>query len=281
MKVERREGTARGGLDTELSWKVWEAQGARATLLLTHGLGEHSGRYDPFAETLALQGTTVFSFDLRGHGRSPGPRGDVDAFPRFLEDLLAMEEKWIEEVPGDLPRFLMGHSMGGLITLRRLQVTRGPFHGAILSAPWLATATPGWVRALGRLLGLAIPGIPIPAGFGPGKLTRDPEMARAWKEDPLKHTRVTGRLYREAERVQREVLRAQNPADLPLLFLVPGEDRVVRSSVTLEFAEGIVGEDVQVEILEGRFHEPLNDLGREEVYSLVLDWLARHWNAAG
>ena len=84
-----REGMAPGAQGIELFWRVWEAPDPTASLLLVHGLGEHSGRYDTFAEILAGSGTSVFSFDLRGHGRSPGPRGDVDAFPRLLEDLLA------------------------------------------------------------------------------------------------------------------------------------------------------------------------------------------------
>lgn len=273
MAVKAREGVGRGALGVELSWRIWEAPDPKASLLIIHGLGEHSGRYGEFAGTLAGEGVSVFSFDLRGHGRSPGPRGDVDAFPRFLEDLLAMEGVWARETPTGIPRFLLGHSMGGLIGLRRLQVSRGPYAGAAFSAPWLATPLPRWLRGMGRLLGLAAPGIPIPAGLGPGRLTRDPQVARTWRDDPLIHTRITGRLFREAERAQEEALRSRVPEDLPLLFLVPSEDRIASSPATLGFARGIVGMDVRVEILEGRLHEPLNDLGREEVYSTVLDWL--------
>jgi len=269
-----REGKGLGAQDVELFWRVWDAPSPKASLILVHGLGEHSGRYDEFARVLAQGGTTVFAFDLRGHGLSPGPRGDADAFPRFLEDLLGMEEEMARETPVGLPRFLMGHSLGGLICIRRLQLFKGPYAGAVISAPWLATALPDWVRRMGRFLGLALPGVPIPAGLKPERLTRDPDMIRAWRQDPLIHTRITGRLFREVERVQAKALGAPLPRDLPLLFLVPGGDRVAQSSVTVGFARGIVGEGVRVEILEGREHEPLNDVGREEVYRMVLDWLA-------
>jgi len=127
---------------------------------------------------------------------------------------------------------------------------------------------------MGRFLGLALPGVPIPAGLNPERLTRDPDMIRAWRQDPLIHTRITGRFFREVERVQAKALASPLPRDLPLLFLVPGGDRVTQSSVTEGFARGIVGEEIRVEILEGREHEPLNDVGREEVYRIVLDWLA-------
>jgi len=269
-----REGKGLGAQGTELFWRVWDAPSPKASLLLIHGLGEHSGRYDEFAKALAQEGTTVFAFDLRGHGRSSGPRGDVDAFPRLLEDLLGMEEEMARETPAALPRFLMGHSLGGLICIRRLQLFKGPYAGAVISAPWLATALPNWIRRMGRFLGLALPGVPIPAGLNPERLTRDPDMIRAWRQDPLIHTRITGRFFREVERVQAKALASPLPRDLPLLFLVPGGDRVTQSSVTEGFARGIVGEEIRVEILEGREHEPLNDVGREEVYRIVLDWLA-------
>lgn len=274
MTISYREGEGLGAQGIRLAWRVWDAPSPKAVLLLVHGLGEHSGRYDSFARAVAHGGTSVFTFDLRGHGRSQGPRGDMDAFPRLLEDLLGMEEEMGRQLPGDLPSFLMGHSLGGLICVRRLQVFKGPYSGAVISAPWLATNQPDWLRGLARFLGVILPGFPLPAGLNPKRLTRDPEMIRAWREDPLIHTRITGRFFREVERVQLKALASSLPGDLPLLFLVPGGDRVVRSPVTEAFARGIVGEAIRVEILEGFMHEPLNDVGREEVYGLVLDWLA-------
>ncbi len=274
MSTGYRDGTGMGAQGVELFWRIWEAPNPKASLLLVHGLGEHSGRYKPFAETLAAGGTSVFAFDLRGHGNSPGPRGDVDAFPRLLEDLLGMEEEMGRQLPGPMPRFLMGHSLGGLISIRRLQVFKGPFTGAILSAPWLATAQPNWLRYVARFLGLALPTIPLPAGISPDRLTRDPDMILAWRQDPLVHTRISGRFFRAADREQSKALVSGWPQGTPGLFLVPGADRVVRSPVTVAFSRTIVGEEIQVEILEGREHEPLNDLGREEVYRMVLDWLA-------
>jgi alpha-beta hydrolase superfamily lysophospholipase len=258
---------------------MWPASEPRSAVLLVHGLGEHSGRYEAFARSLAETGTSVFSFDLRGHGRSPGPRGDVDAFPRLLEDLIGMESEMARLIPVGCPWFLMGHSLGGLICLRRLQVFKGPFHGAIISAPWLAAALPDWIRSIGRFLGVILPTVPIPAGVSPERLTRDPEMMKAWKEDPLIHTRITGRFFREAEREQRRARVSPLPEGFPTLFLVPTDDPVVQSPVTIAFAKGIVGKGAHVEILEGRRHEPLNDIGRDEVYRVVIDWLAAHAGA--
>ncbi len=274
-----REGAIPGAQGIQIFWRSWDAPKARGCLLLLHGLGEHSGRYDAFCRALAAAGLRVFAFDLRGHGRSQGSRGDVGAFPHFLQDLLAMEELLDREIPGRLPRFLFGHSMGGLLGLRRLQVFRSPYTGAIFSAPWLATAHPDWVQRVMAFLGLALPGIPLPSGIGPRKLTRDPGMVYSWQQDPLIHSRVTPRLFREVVRVQKEVLGFRGAVEIPLLFLIPGRDPVVRSEVTEDFARGVVGGAAQVEILPGRLHEPLNDLGREEVWALVTDWLEARMDA--
>ena len=274
-----REGVITGAQDAQLFWRSWDSPEARGSLLVVHGLGEHSGRYHAFSCKLAEWGITVFAFDLRGHGRSQGPRGDVGAFPHFLQDLLALEQLMDREIPAELPRFLLGHSLGGLASLRRLQVFQGPYAGAILSAPWLATALPGWVERAGSFLGLALPGMSLPSGIGPEKLTRDPEEAREFRKDPLNHTRITPRLFREVVRVQKEVLAFRGAVEVPLLFLIPGADPVVRSGVTEDFARGIVGGVAQVEILPGRLHEPLNDLDREEVRGRVMEWMEARMSA--
>jgi alpha-beta hydrolase superfamily lysophospholipase len=268
-----RDGVMAGAQGTELFWRWWESNEPRGCLLLVHGLGEHSGRYDEFSRGLAEVGIMVLAFDLRGHGRSQGSRGDVGAFPHFLQDLLVAEELLERLVPSGLPRFLMGHSLGGLICLRRLQVFPGPYAGSILSAPWLATVLPGWLEKLGVFLGLALPGVPFPSGIKPSKVTRDPEKAREWKMDPLSHTRITPRLFREVVRVQKEALGFRGEVECPLLFLVPGADPVARSSITEAFARELPGGEVQVEVLADALHEPLNDLGREEVAHRLVRWL--------
>ncbi len=270
-----REGFAEGARGTVLLWRAWHASAPRGAVLLLHGLGEHSGRYQHVAAALAREGFSSFAFDLRGHGRSQGPRGDLDFFPRLLEDLLVMERVMEGESGRERPWFLLGHSMGGLIALRRLQTAAGPYRGAILSAPWIATALPGPVCRLGAALGLIAPRLRIPSGLGAERLSRDPEMMAAWRADPLVHTQLTARLFREAYRAQGEARAAAHRLTLPLLFLVPGDDAVVRSADTVAFAKGIVGGELEVEILEGRRHEPFNDLGKEAVFSMVAAWLAK------
>src|SRR5579884_155204 len=106
----------------------------RAEVILTHGLGEHSGRYGHVAQALAEKGMRLWAYDLRAHGRSPGRRGDAPDYQLFLDDLACI----VEQVPsGPAPVFMMGHSLGGQITLNYLLRHQGNFRGAIIASPWL------------------------------------------------------------------------------------------------------------------------------------------------
>ncbi len=281
MILKTREGRAPGIDGTGLFWRLWTPPDPWASLFLIHGLGEHSGRYEELALWMGQGGVSLFGFDLRGHGRSRGARGDVSAFHLFLEDTLLMEGI-LDQVLGQeglAPerRWILGHSLGGLIVLRTIQTSSVLFNrydGGILSAPWLATPLPPWLRAIGRFLGRRLPGIPLPNGLGPHRLTRDPEKARERKDDPLVHARLTGRLFWEAECVQRECLnQGERLRDFPLLFMVPERDRVVSGDAVLEFVRGIGDDAHRIEILRDREHEPLNDLGRGEVFRLLLSWM--------
>jgi len=274
LRVREEWAAGAGGMD--LFWRLWAPESSWASLLLIHGLGEHSGRYQELVHRLGDEGVAVFSFDLRGHGKSGGPRGDVPGFGTYLEDVARMEAVRDRELPHCGKRFLLGHSLGGLMALRHLQARAGSYDGGIFSAPWLQAAQPSWLRAFGRGLGRVLPGLPLPNGVGPGRLTRDPEMAAIWREDPLVHTRITVRLFREAEAAQRDVLKGGGKYEgTPLLFLVPQNDAVVASPVTVDFARGFAEKDVRVEILEGRLHEAFNDLGRGEVFDLLSEWIGQ------
>lgn len=274
VMIPSRTGVVLGSGGTPLKWRFWQASSPRAAALLVHGLGEHSGRYDHVGAGLAEAGIHLLAFDLRGHGGSGGPRGDVEAFSLYLDDVKRMEEVLAEEAgAATLPSFLLGHSLGGLIALGRLRAPPFPYSGAVLSAPWLATALPAVVCRFGAWLGRGLPRVRVPLGLRPEALTRDPAMVRARRLDPDIQRSLTLRMFREAFQAQGEIMRWGGPHRLPLLFLVPQADGVVKSAATLALARGIVGGEVKVEILEQGRHEPFHDLDRQLVIGLVVRWI--------
>ncbi len=115
--MNHREGTFRGHGGLELYYQCWRPEGTPlAVLVLIHGFGEHSGRYMNVVNHLVPRGYAIWSFDHRGHGRSPGRRGFVRTWDEFREDIRLFLEM-VRQQEGGLPVFLMGHSMGGLMVL--------------------------------------------------------------------------------------------------------------------------------------------------------------------
>src|SRR5687768_920223 len=111
-----REGRLTASDGTSLFWRAWPPPEPRAAIAVVHGLAEHSGRYDHVGRHLAARGFAVYAIDYRGHGRSAGRRVHVDSFDDYVEDIGALVGLVKERHPV-LPRFLLGHSQGGLVTL--------------------------------------------------------------------------------------------------------------------------------------------------------------------
>ena len=122
----------------------------RGSILLVHGLGEHSGRYGHVAGRLAALGLEVCGYDLRGHGRSEGPRGSIPHSDALLEDLRHVFDELDRRgrAAGDeAPPLLLGHSLGGTIAAAgdRRRVGR-----AARAGPVVAGARPARQRDPGR-----------------------------------------------------------------------------------------------------------------------------------
>lgn len=257
-------------------WLPREGARVRGRVVVVHGLGEHGGRYGETAGALVRAGWGVVAHDQLGHGRSPGRRGVLRRFEDLVDDLGGVLERAGELVPGDGPTVLLGHSMGGLVALRGAQTRDLPIGGLVLSAPWL-----GEVRAMGRwqrrvtpILARLVPRLPVPAPLDPGVLTRDPQEAARRRADPLVHERVSAGLLVRVAEARADALAGPPPAGVPLLLLVPGDDRLLDQEPTVAWLRRHPSPERRLEELPGRRHEPLNDLGRDEVMGLLLDWLA-------
>lgn len=246
---------------------------APGTIVTVHGLGEHLAKYGEWTDAVVAAGWHAAALDLRGHGRTPGPRGDF-AFDDLVGDLARFVEVVAERSP-DLPIFVVAHSLGALVALS--YVIDDPHErvaGIVVSNPPLALADPPawWFRRLVHALHAVVPRMPMPRRSDPERATRDPERRRAIREDPLWHRRITPRAMVGIEAAMERVRERAAEVDLPLLALVSGEDALVDGSSTAAWAEGVGSGDVTVAQIAGAYHEVLNDLGREGTYERVLRW---------
>jgi lysophospholipase len=273
--LRRGQGTLDGVGRMRLAYRTWEKPGARAALLVVHGLGEHSARYADFGERLASWGISTYALDLRGHGLSDGRRGHVPSFDVFLQEV----DRFRREVEGladfRVPVFLLGHSMGGLIALRYMEEYAGRFRGAIISSPWLATAmhVPRWKIAAANALSWILPALPLRHGLRERFLSRDPDIVQAYRDDPLVHGSITPRMFVEVSAAMGLALQRSDRLRQPLLFLIAGDDRIVDAGRTTRFARSIQAPDVSVRVFPEQYHELINELDRADVYRQVRDWI--------
>ena len=282
MAVREHAAELRADDGVRLYHQSWSADEPRAVLLVSHGHGEHGGRYAELARHLAERGITVHALDHRGHGRSGGPRGHVARFGDYVRDL----ETWRRAVTAKLPPetlvFLLGHSLGGLIAIRHLQThPEAGFRGAVLSAPLLGIAVraPRWKTALAGVFSRVLPRLPMSNELDPSMLSTAPGYVDAYRADTLLHPTITPRLYTEMVRARDDAFRQPDSIRLPLLVLAPTGDRVVAPEAVARFASACPGE-VQVNRYEGFQHEALNDAERHRVIADVAEWLERKMGSA-
>ncbi len=238
-------------------------------ILLLHGLGEHSGRYEHVGEQLAGAGIAVVAFDHQGFGGSDGPRGDVPAWSAFHDDIEARLAV-LRQHAGTLPVALYGHSMGGLMALGYALTARPAPDLLVLSAPALADALPAWKHVLAGVLGRLVPGMTVANGVPGEILSRDPAVAAAWVDDSRNLHRSTTRLGREGFAEQTRVLAALNRLRIPTYVFHGADDRLVPISASAPL-DGRPG--VTRRVLPGLRHETHNEPEGPDVIADVIAWL--------
>ena len=251
--------------------------GTRAALLLVHGLGEHSSRYEHVAKHCSRHGFAVYAMDHYGHGKSDGHPGHVQKFSVYLDGVATLFEKIQREQPGR-PIFLVGHSMGGLIAATYLLDNQAEFAGCVLSGPALKTdaAPPGIVLAINRLLSALVPTVPV-IQLDASAVSRDPQVVEAYVHDPLVfHGKYSSRLVSEMTATMHDTLARANDIQLPVILMHGEEDALTSPSGSLEMFENAGSADKTIKIYPGLYHEIFNEPEQDQVLADMSDWLEAH-----
>lgn len=261
---------------TQLVYDVFEPDRAppRAAVLMLHGWSDHAARWAHVGQRLRAAGLAAYFLDIRGHGRSGGRRGHLSRFSQLLGDLQAFRRA-VRLSARVVPQVLLGHSFGGLVTLRYLETQPGdPVAAAVVSGPWLGLATPppAWKLLLGRVLADLWPTLAVPADIDADHLSRDPAVNAAYARDPAVHDVMTPGAWSEILWAQRAVVADGHRIECPVLFLLAGDDRVVDTHLARAFADSLKGE-VQVRWYPEMYHEILNDPQADRALGDVLVFL--------
>jgi len=251
-----------------------EAPNARGEVLITHGFGEHSGRYGALTDHLLNHSYSVTAYDHRGHGLSDGLPGHVESFAEYDGDLAKLVSSVGLRSQTKL-LFLIGHSMGGLLALRYVARISGTLTGAIISAPLIEVAVPVAAHKLmiARVGARMAPRMRLDNEINPSHLSRDPEVGRAYAADPLVNRKVSAKWFAEATRAMHEVVEWAPRITTPLLVLHGTEDRLASVDATRRIFERIASPDKELVIYPGFYHELFNEPEKRDVFERVTDWL--------
>jgi acylglycerol lipase len=263
--------------ETVLPGRVWCADHPRALVAVVHGLGEHAGRYAALAQALVERRFSVAALDLPGHGEAKGPRGHARSW-EFLRDQCVpaafTASRGMPGQPPDLATVLLGHSLGGLLALDYALAHPRHLLAVVASAPSLRSAAPpAWKLGLAQAARVLAPATGFPDGLPEEGMSRDPEVLRMRREDPLMHDRITPRVYFGLVEARLRVMSEARRLAVPTLVMQGMADRVIDPKGALEFNVAAPHGMVRLLTYEGAYHEIFNDLDRDKVIADLVAWL--------
>jgi acylglycerol lipase len=264
-----------------LFWQAWDPDESPAgAVVVVHGVAEHGGRYAYVAERLGSEGYVTYAIDHRGHGRSDGPRALIGRFDYLVEDLRLFVTRVTEEQGGRRP-FLVGHSLGGAVALT-LAIRHGAdIAGVAVSGPAVATeAVPIALKGVAAILAAIAPRLPV-LKIEAGAISRDPEVVRAYRCDPLNHNdRLPVRTLAEVLHSMDAMPRRVGALRSPLLLLHGSDDRLCPPDGSRMVHALATSHDKTLKIYDGLYHEVFNEPERAKVVGDLVAWIVERTQPA-
>jgi acylglycerol lipase len=270
--LEAKEETLSGGGGTLFvrSWR--DSAPSRASVVICPGFNSHSGYYAWVGSQCARAGYATHAVDLRGRGKSEGERFYVETFADYVADLHAVVTLVKTREP-PVPLFVLGHSAGG-VTCCLYALDHGTEVAGLICEDF-AFELPAPDFALAVLKGVSHVAPHAHAlTLKNADFSRDSKVVEAMNKDPL----IAGEslpfataaaIVRADERLKREF----SNITTPVLIIHGTADRAAKPSGSQHFYEQVGSKDKTLELYEGRYHDLLNDTGKEEVMSDILSWL--------
>lgn len=270
--VSVRDGTA---LHTYRWTSRAAEQQAGAVVLIVHGYSEYGRRYDRFARYLVSRGHPSYAYDARGHGFSPGQRGYIDSYARYVDDCTDVARELERRYP-QRPLVLLGHSNGGLTVLRTAQRGESGARGVVVTCPMVALQPKHkpMPRGVAAMVAAIVPRLSLPNGINQRELSHDAATNAAWTADPMNHGKTTPRWFVSALDAMAEANAEASKVTLPILALRAELDSIVDPSGVGQFMERVGSADSELVTCTGAFHEVLQEIDREQTYKRIADWLA-------
>ncbi|MBW2942118.1 alpha/beta hydrolase [Zhongshania aquimaris] len=275
--MTHQQGTLSSQSGCRIYTQNWQPVGTpKAVIILVHGLAEHSNRYIDIANYFTEQGYAVYALDHEGHGHSQGLRGYINRFDDFITTL----DQYCNEITGLHPNaklFLVGHSMGGVISTAYLLKYQQKLAGCILSGAALATGDviSPLQKFVVHCLSKILPKLPI-LQLEANDVCHDPAVVEAYRNDPRVFTgKIRVRLISEILRTADMVIRNAASISLPMLILHGGDDKMASPTGSEKLYAGISSSDKTLKIYPGLYHEIFLEPEKYSIYAEIYDWMEK------
>ncbi|MBI3314291.1 MAG: lysophospholipase [Candidatus Omnitrophica bacterium] len=277
------EGAFYGPDHLRLFYKFYPGQEATDCLVILHGHGEHSGRYEKFAAILKHEKVSIASMDLRGSGRSEGREVYVESLRDYIDDFSAFIQFLKLRYGIQNKIILLGHSLGGLIAVHWAIEHSQEIKGMILSSPCLGLRLPGFLTHFNGFLNHWFPKLLYQNPVYPPHLTHNPEEVILYRNDPFIKRKITVRLIHEMLKSMSLLERKENIRfPFPVYILTAGIEKVVDSTRTRTFFQRLEAPEKDLIVFDGYYHEIFNELGQDKVFDALKVYLnkVRHFTGS-
>jgi len=259
---------------TGIMYREWISSGGEIVFLLVHGLGAHSARWDFLSDFLLQNGISSYALELKGFGETKGLKGHIDSFDVYFDDIISLRDIIIKEHPGK-KIFLLGESLGGVISFLLAGQNPDLFSGLICISPAFRSKMKvnllEYIKMFAPLIYNPKKHLTVP--FTSNMCTRDTEFIKVMDQDEREHRVITSKFLLQIIVAQLKSRRRAEEIKIPVLFLIPGEDKLVDSRASKTIFEKLKGKDKELIEYPGMYHALSIDLGREQFFKDILNWV--------
>ncbi|MCX5677705.1 MAG: alpha/beta hydrolase [Candidatus Omnitrophica bacterium] len=247
-------------MSEENGYRQWISPRARAVFLLVHGIGAHTGRWEALADFFIKNDISSYAIEC------PNPED-------YNDGIFSLREIIVKNNPGK-KIFLIGESLGGLISFTLVVRRSGLFDGLVCFSPAfgsrLKMSMLNYLKISASLL--YNPGKEFKLPFDSSMCTRDEEYRKKMDSDEREHRLASSHSIVKILFMQMASWILAKKLKDPVFFLVAGDDKIVDSRVSVGIFKRLTAKDKTLIEYPGMYHALSIDLGKEKVFEDLLKW---------
>jgi acylglycerol lipase len=251
----------------------YSLQNSNKVILIIHGLGEHSGRYLKLIQDFNDKNISVFTIDIRGHGKSEGKRGHSPFYQQLMNDIQCFIEHVTKKIP-DQKYFLYGHSFGGNLVINYSFQENKKINGIIATSPLIkpSIAPSRIVLFMGKLFKKIVPNLILSNGININGISRNMQVINDYRNDPLIHNKVSVQLGLDIISSGIYALENSQYITVPMIVFHGKNDGLTSYSASQKLVQNS-GPNIKFIGFDDAYHEIHNEPEKVELLRNIFNWI--------